>query len=291
MAPNYEKPKKPELHQALEKCLSDLSVAQQEVRALYAEGKVKRHLGMQGMWMAFVKFPNGFYNATFASETGPMLGFSKTVYTDDKYHHEIRELGYEIHCNELGGIDTYWRRTSHERLTFYPNGGIKRFSADIDDHTSGEASWDIDGKLQSEGLSVHPPRSEKGLPELEDMLRNGDNEKKGKAVRLMAEIGPASVPYALNVLKDGDEVSKERAAFLFALLGEKAVASVPELAQQFQKEKIANVRIAIARSLGVIGPSAKAGIPALEEAATNDVPEVASAAKIALERIRGPASK
>jgi HEAT repeat protein len=95
----------------------------------------------------------------------------------------------------------------------------------------------------------------------------------------------------MSVLKEGDELSRERAAFVFGLLEKSAAPTVPDLARQLREDKSAKVRSSIARSLGLIGPSAKAAIPALEEAATNDVPELATAAKTALVFIRGPSSK
>jgi hypothetical protein len=287
---NYEPPKNLAISNALDRCLGGLSKAQDELRALYDEGKVKRFLGIQGMWQAYVKSTNAEYSMVFESKTGPLLGFFKFVYTDKERKHELPELGYRVDCYKDGKVEHYARRTLRDGLRFYPDGGIETFYADIDDKTSCEASWAPDGKLKGEGLSSHPSRNQTGLSEWEKALRDGDFQTKLEAAAAMGDIGPASIPYALNVLKDGNEQSREVAASVFGFLREKEAPAVPDLVGLLRKEKSAVVRRNIARSLGMC-PSAEVAIPALEEAATNDVPEVASAAKIALERIRGPASK
>lgn len=289
--PRYEQPKTTAVNDALARCLADVAKAQNELRTLYAEGKVKRFLGIQGMWLAYIELTNGYYSMVFDSRTGPLLSFHKFVYADKERTRELHDLGYEIHYYPDGPVKEYRRRTLHDGLDFYPNGGLKSFRAEIDDRTACEASWDADGKLKGEGTSSHPPGSEEGLPELEKQLRHGDSMKKWEAAGTMAEIGPASIPYALNVLKDGDERSRERAATVFVLLGEKAAHAVPDLSRFLRADESAKVRKEIAHALLMVGPSAKSAIPALEEAATNDVPEVASTAKSALERIRGPSSK
>jgi len=287
----YEKPKTPVINKALEHILGNVLNAQEEIRALYTAGKVKRFLGIQGMWQAYIKFPNGDFSFVFKSETGPVLGVNKFVYTDETHTQEVHELGYEIQFDNQNKIESYRPRTSYGSLTFYPNGSLKTFAADIGDRSSGEASWDAGGRLLSEGMSSHLPQTENALPELEDALRHGDDNKRSEAQAAMAEIGPASMPYAMNVLKDGDEPSREQAAFVFGLLGEKAASSVPDLIRRFREDKSPKVRSSIASSLGSIGRSASAAIPALEEATTNADQDVANAAKTALSFIRRPSSQ
>ncbi|HUI07143.1 MAG TPA: HEAT repeat domain-containing protein [Verrucomicrobiae bacterium] len=215
------------------------------------------------------------------------------------------ERSYRIEFDEQGRIRSYTgRRGRHtdEGLAFYPNGGISNFWAEIDRQTTGQATWYADGRLQSEGMSPQLPRDTAGLPELENVLRHGSDAKKFEAIAAMAEIGSASIPYALKVLEDGDELSRERAAFLFVLFAARAFPAssslatrvredaVPTLMRRLQEDESPKVRQGIAHALGM-GPWGEAAIPALEEAATNANPEVANAARIALERIRGSPSK
>ena len=293
--PNYEKPKTLVVNEALERCLANLSKAQDELRMLYTEGKVKRYLGVNDMWVSTIRFTNGLtngiYSMVFESKTGPLLGFDKSVYADREYKDEYRELGYEIDYSKDGNVEHYRSRTLRAGMSFYTNGALKSFGADIDARTSCNASWDAAGKLTGEGTSSHLPEDEKTLPDWESVLRHGDYQAKFGAAGAMANIGPASIPYALNVLKDGDEDSRERAASVFILLRERGVLAVPDLVRCLHEDKSNRVRTGITRSLGLMGPLAEAAIPALEQASTNDVPEVATAAKIALERIRGPSSK
>jgi hypothetical protein len=300
---NYEKPKTPGLSDALDRCLTNLRRAQQEVCALYAEGKVQRHRSLNGPWVSGVTLTNSDFTFVFLNATGPVHQIGKRVLGDNS---GPSERGYRIEFYEQGKVRLYTGlrgRHIDEAASFHPNGGIERFRADIDRSTSGEATWNADGKLQSEGLSPQLPKDAEGLPELEDVLRHGNDEKKTEAILAMMQIGIDSIPYALNVLKDGDELSRERAAFLFGLLAARAhpatsdtahrlrEEAVPALARLLREDKSAKVRGIIAQSLGSMGPAAEAAIPALEQAATNDVPEVANTAKASLGRIRGPSSK
>jgi hypothetical protein len=289
--PNYETPKNPAISNALDRCLADLSKAEGELRTLYKEGKVKRFLGIQGMWQAYVKSTNTEYSMVFKSKTGPLLGFYKFVYTDKERQHELREQGYEIQYYPNGTVKGFTRRTLRDGLSFYPDGGLESFGGDLDERTSCSVSWDANGKLLGAGMSSHAPRSEKGLPDWEKILRHGDFQARSEAAGEMALIGPAAIPYALGVLKDGDDGAREQAAVVLLLLGERAAPAVPDLIHYLSEDKDPKVRAYIARALGGIGSPAQLAIPSLELAATNDVPEVASAAKHALERIRGPSSK
>jgi len=284
---NFERPKTPAINQALDKRLGALSKAQAELRTLYTEGRVKRFLGIQGMWQAHIESTqNEEYYMVFESKTGPMLGFGKRVYTDKSRQHESRDLGYEINYYSDGNVKDYTRRTLRDGMSFYPHGRLESFSAEIDERTSYSASWNDDGKLRGEAASLHPPRNEKGLSEWENALRHGDFQTRSEAAGEMARIGPASIPYALSVLKDGDDGAREQAATVFILMKEGAAPSVPDLVRCLREDKSARVRTSIARSLGLIGPAAGSAIPALEEAATNANPDVAKAAKSALDHIQ-----
>jgi len=299
---NYETPKTPILHDALDRCLTNLGRAQQEVCALYAEGKVQRHRSINGGWVSGVTLTNSDFTFGFLNATGPVYQIGKRVLGDNS---GPSERSYRIEFDEQGRIRSYTgRRGRHtdEGLAFYPNGGISNFWAEIDRQTTGQATWYADGRLQSEGMSPQLPRDTAGLPELENVLRHGSDAKKFEAIAAMAEIGSASIPYALKVLEDGDELSRERAAFLFVLFAARAFPAssslatrvredaVPTLMRRLQEDESPKVRQGIAHALGM-GPWGEAAIPALEEAATNANPEVANAARIALERIRGSPSK
>jgi hypothetical protein len=301
----YEKPKTPGLSEALDHCLANLSQAQGELCALYAEGKVKRRQTIDnGPWTCITTTTNARFLLLFLSEASPLERLEKGWPSND--YSRSSEQYYRIEFDDRGRIQLYVGykgRHVYESLSFHSNGGVRRFRADIGSRTAGEATWDADGKLQSEGLSPQLPKDAEGLPELEDVLRHGNDEKKTEAILAMMQIGIDSIPYALNVLKDGDELSRERAAFLFGLLAARAhpatsdtahrlrEEAVPALARLLREDKSAKVRGIIAQSLGSMGPAAEAAIPALEQAATNDVPEVANTAKASLGRIRGPSSK
>lgn len=283
--PNYEKPKNRAIDDVLNRCLDDLSQAQNELRSLYAEGKVQRRPDMQGIWKAPITLSNGFLAVGFPSETGPVGQVIKRVFTDGHPKRELREQSYDIIYYNDGKVRKYILRDD-AGLEFYPTGGLKSFSAQIDERTSCSASWDADGKLLGDGTSSHPPRSEQGLPEWAKALRDGDFQVRSGAAGEMARIGPASIPYALAVLKDGNDGAREQAAVVFLLLGEGAAPTVPDLIRCLRGDKDPVVRTYIGRALGLVGPAAKTAIPALEEAATNSDTDVASAAKAALDRIR-----
>jgi hypothetical protein len=221
----------------------------------------------------------------------PILGFHKRVYADKERKHELRELGYRIDYYKDGKVQHYGRGTLRDGLKFYPDGGLESFGAALDERTSCSASWDDSGKLLGEGTSFHAPRTEKGLPDWEKILRHGDFQARSEAAGTMALIGPASIPYALSVLKDGDDGAREQAAVVLLLLRERAAPAVPDLIHYLREDKDAMVRTYIARALRGIGPPAQPAIPLLEAAATNDVPSVAMSAKNALSRIRGPSSR
>jgi len=293
-----DEPKTPAVKEALKRCLADLSKAQEELHTLYAKGEVKRTPTINGSWVSTTKSTTDEFFLTFSTQTSPPGEVTRRVFADG--NSDSPKTAYRIEFDDQGRIKRYAAFTGlhvYQSLVFYPNGGINTFRTEVDRQTSGQATWDADGKLQSDGVSPQLPRDEKGLPELEDALRHGDDDKKYKVLQAMTEIGVASIPYALNVLKDGDDLSRERAAFLFGLLSGRAHPAsstaairlredaVPTLARRLREDKSAKVRTSIARSLGMIGQPAEAAIPALEEASTNGVPELATAAKMALEQI------
>jgi len=293
--PRHDKPKTPTVNEALGRCFSNLFKAQGELKNLQSEGEMlKPHKpgGYNPFWSCYLKRTNVTFSATFHSEAGTIRHFLKRVFTDDKYLREIHALGYEIYYDEKGKVQSYSRRDSSERISFYPDGSIEELQEDIDDHTACHVKWTEDGKIESERTRPHLPRDEKGLPELEKALMHGSYSAKQEAAHTLANFGPASIPYALRVLKDGDEKARELVAPIFGFIREDTDSFVPALAQQLREDKSAKVRREIAFSLQQLGSSAEAAIPALEEAAANDdAPEVVKAAKTALIRVRPPSSK
>ena len=289
--PRYDRPKAPPISAGLKQCLADLDRAEGELRALYAEGRVRRQRDRQGFWAAYIEVTNGFFSATFRSETGTIQHVARRVFAGNELQHELPALGYEIYYDGQGRAERYTRRDDSEGLWLYPNGAPSNLWVKLDSRTVGQVSWDQDGKIQSEGISLKFPRDENILPELEDALRHGDEKKQWEAMQTMAGIGPASIPYALNVLKDGDERSKCLAVSVLQQLGKAAASTVPTLVRRLREDKSIDVRNSIAVCLGAMGASAEAAIPALEEAATNDVPAVATAAKTSLGFIRKPPPK
>lgn len=157
---NHEKAKTPTVNEALERCLADLSKAQNELRSLYAEGKVERSPDVQDKWQAYVKFTNGDYSLVFESSTGPCLVFRKAVFADKGSPRQLLDLGYEVFYYSDGKIKAYHRRNFQEGVELYPNGGIDKFWGEIDEHTSCKATWDADGKLIGEGFSTQLSGSE-----------------------------------------------------------------------------------------------------------------------------------
>jgi hypothetical protein len=287
----YEKPTDPQINRALENVLAELTKAETELRSLQSEGKMvhpHKPARFNPFWSDYVKFTNGFFSAVFHSEKGPIRTFTKRMFADDKREQELYERGYEIQFDELGKVKSYSRRDGNQFIYFHSDGKPVVFKGDIDERTSGQASWTAHGKLREQKVSSHPVRGEKGLPEWERMLRDGNQSEKFDAEQAMVRIGPAAIPYALNVLQDGDEPSRESAAQVFRFLRERGVLAVPTLAQRLREDESPVVRRSIALVLGEMGRPAEAAIPALEQAAAEDVPEVAKAATAALERIRKP---
>src|ERR1051326_8571466 len=151
-SPRYEKPKKPALNSALERCLADVPKAQEELRTLFAEGKVKRRHHPQGGWAAYIKLTNKgnfeLYDIAFYGQTERILSFTKFVYADEEHKHELHDLGYEMYFDENGRVEKYQRRSTG-LLHFYPNGTLKSFGGLLEDGTHLVARWNEDGKLVS----------------------------------------------------------------------------------------------------------------------------------------------
>ena len=289
--PHYDSPRSPAIADGLKQCIADFDRAQRELRDLYAEGRVSRQRNAQGFWAAYIEVTNGFFSATFRSESGPVKHLARRVFTSSDLRQELPALGYEVYYDTQGKAERYRRRDGGESLWLYPNGAPSNLWVKVDSYTAGQVSWNQDGKIQSEGISPQFPRDEKTLPELEDALRHADERKQWAAVETMAGIGPASIPYALNVLKDGDAHSRQLAVGVLQRLGKRAASTVPILVRDLREDKSIDVRNRIAVCLGAMGASAEAAIPALEEAATNDIPAVATAAKTSLGFIRNALQK
>ena len=151
----YERPKARCVNDALEHCISDLSKAQEELRKLYSEDKVKIHLQEEGFWVCTVELPDGFFAMSFTSATGPIRDFEKRLFTD-KVHkddkNEIRERGYAVIYDSKGQVKSWERRDGKSYLFFHPKGGIKTFKVHSD-RMEVEASWDNQGKLLGERIT------------------------------------------------------------------------------------------------------------------------------------------
>lgn len=148
----YEHPKTTNVEAALERSLNDFSKANEELRQLYAEGKVKIQRHPQGLWTDYIEFDDGFFAMCFASASGPLLSFTKRVFEDKEHKREIGERGYEIQYDSKGQVNSYQMRDGRGSLFFHPNGGIRTFIRHLDS-TVVQASWDEVGKLQGEGAS------------------------------------------------------------------------------------------------------------------------------------------
>src|ERR1700679_2777528 len=99
---------------------------------------------MQG-WVASTKSANGstntHYSAVFDSASGPIVGFDRMVIVGNDPENEIRALRYNLGFHPDGRVSLFMR-LGPGNLDFYPSGALKKFSAELDDHTSCSASWD-----------------------------------------------------------------------------------------------------------------------------------------------------
>ena len=285
----YKSPKTPAVDEALKRTFRDLDDARGQLQRLVDEGQMKRHLGIQGVWIASTKSVRGetniLYHAVFDSESGPILTFGRMLFLGDGHGRELPELRYDVHYYEDGNVKSFSRRGPGS-LEFYPEGTPKSFTAELDERTSCQVSWDVSGKLDSEGTSSHAPRNEASLPEFTEMLRHGDNSKKWEAEIAMLRIGPASIPYALSVLKDTNPDSRSIAATLIGEFRDKGEPAAPELTRVLKEDSSATVRERAAITLGMIGPRAQSAVATLQEAASHDVTNVAQAAASAVKNIR-----
>jgi hypothetical protein len=151
-------PKAPAVKEALDKCLADLSYAQDELRAVYAKGRVKRSQDMQGIWKVYIKLTEGNMVLGFSSQTSPVGQVERVMSTGST--NGLREGGYRLLFDDRqGNITTYvgyLPQNRSESVSFYPNGSLQRFQRDIDGHTFAQASWNIRGEIRAEGLSARP---------------------------------------------------------------------------------------------------------------------------------------
>ncbi|HTS18744.1 MAG TPA: HEAT repeat domain-containing protein [Verrucomicrobiae bacterium] len=284
----YEKPKNPAIDAALESCFAELSRAQADLRSLYREGRVKRFLGIQGMWQAYVNIPGGDFDFVFKSETGPILGFQKYVETDNHRH-----LVYDIDFHTNGMVKSFGLISGSTGAKFYPEGGIESFMGGIGDGKYADLRWGPDGKISSDYTRVPLPEfstNPKDLPDLEEKLRHGDQPTKWGVLKSMLAIGSPSVPFVVEVLQDGDETARDMAVTILEQLGSKSAPAVPVLARRLLEDNSLGVRVSIAKCLGELGAVAQPAIPALEEASTNANPGIARMSQSSLRRIRRAAS-
>jgi HEAT repeat protein len=142
-------------------------------------------------------------------------------------------------------------------------------------------------------LAAIGPAAADAVPLLIEALSSEDPQVRGSAAYALGKIGPAAeaaVPHLRERLPDLD--TKDKIAFVWALLQivpddeSLAETAVPYLIEGLEFEEDL-AREEAARSLGRLGPSARAAVTKLQELAENDPsPAVRAAASQALEQIQ-----
>jgi uncharacterized protein (TIGR03067 family) len=136
------------------------------------------------------------------------------------------------------------------------------------------------------------PASRVAVPALRAALKDANGDvRRAAAVTLgfMGAEGKAAVPVLIQVLKsepDALHFYYSDAAAALAAIGPGAKAAVPELARLLREEKFEHIRVAMAWSLGRIGPEAREAVGVLRKALHGSEWEVRVHAAIALWRIR-----
>lgn len=113
-------------------------------------------------------------------------------------------------------------------------------------------------------------RRTEATPALVKLVERGNDKERGRALALLARMGPdaaAAVP-AVSKLIDDDPEAKQRATLLavqaLGRIGPRAKESVPTLRKALQSEQPRHpLRIEATMALGRIGPDAKDATPAL----------------------------
>jgi HEAT repeat protein len=136
----------------------------------------------------------------------------------------------------------------------------------------------------------------KDLKSKDSSVRKTACEEIGKISQIKASAAKTALQPLLDALKDSTSSVREAAALAVGRLDEPSDA-VPALVKLIKDEKEMSVRIAAARGLGQMGPSAQEALPTLREvsAAARDAGKsqqrLAQATRDAMEAIRGGKKK
>jgi HEAT repeat protein len=143
-------------------------------------------------------------------------------------------------------------------------------------------------QVMAEMLERLGPQAQAAVPDLSHALEDSDPKVRMRAADALAKIGPDAhnaVPSLIGCLWDDHEGVRHAAGNALVGIGAAAVASL-EVALLDAPEPF--VRRRAAMTLGRLGPAARPALDALEAAANDADPEVAQAARRALERLRRP---
>jgi HEAT repeat protein len=140
----------------------------------------------------------------------------------------------------------------------------------------------------ADALAAMGADAEGAVDKLVATLNDKDERVCWHAARALGAIGTDAEKVVPALVAKLDSESKElrvNSALALARFGPDARPAVPKLIGLLNKEDDPNVRVVAVRTLGAIGPGAKAAVPVLNEVLDDEVPGVAFAAVEALGRI------
>lgn len=113
-------------------------------------------------------------------------------------------------------------------------------------------------------------------------LKSTDPEARGKASLAIVRLGEPAVPGLIEMLKSEDPQHRVTAASTLFGMGPKARAAVPALAEALSNDPSSDMRVSAAMALESIGPDAAPAVPALVRALKDRETVVRQRAAIAL---------
>jgi WD40 repeat protein/HEAT repeat protein len=115
-------------------------------------------------------------------------------------------------------------------------------------------------------LELHGPAAKTAVPELIKALDGKDEYRPDPAVDALASIGAAAVPALIEALSAESPILRNKIVLILSRIGPPAKTATTALGKLLRTELDSMVRQHAAYALGMIGPGAKAAIPALRAA-------------------------
>ncbi|MGA2066631.1 MAG: HEAT repeat domain-containing protein [Thermoguttaceae bacterium] len=131
------------------------------------------------------------------------------------------------------------------------------------------------------------PLPEAALPSVTELLRDGDQAAKVKALLALGGTGRQALPAVVPFLKDPDPEIKGAAAKAVGEMGPAAKSAAAAALAALVGDPDAGVRLRAAISLGRIGPAAKDAAASLQGALNDKEPLVSISAAVALWKVGG----